>query len=129
MNLTVAGTGYVGLVTGTGFANLGNKVICFDIDKAKLDALTGGELTIYEPGLEEIFKRNLKAGRLVFTSDIKKAVRESDIILNCVGTPSNHLQEADLTAVENVAMQIGKFMNRYKVIVNKIQCLSEPQTL
>jgi len=119
MNLTVAGTGYVGLVTGTGFANLGNNVICFDIDEAKLEALAGGELTIYEPGLEEIFKRNLKAGRLVFTSDIKKAVRESDIILICVGTPSNHLQEADLTAVENVAMQIGKFMNRYKVVVNK----------
>lgn len=119
MNLTVAGTGYVGLVTGTGFANLGNKVICFDIDEEKIETLSKGELTIYEPGLEEIFKRNIKSGRLLFTSDPKKAVMESSVILICVGTPCNHIQEADLTSVENVAMQIGKLMNGYKVVVNK----------
>lgn len=119
MNITVAGTGYVGLVTGTGFANLGNKVTCFDTDKDKIEMLSKGELVIYEPGLEEIFKRNIKFGRLLFTSDPKKAVRKSNIILICVGTPCNHMQEADLTSVENVAKQIGKFINGYKVVVNK----------
>jgi UDPglucose 6-dehydrogenase len=119
MNITVIGTGYVGLVTGTGFANLGNNVICFDIDQNKVDTLSEGELTIYEPGLEEIFKRNIKTGRLIFTSDPQKAVKESKIILICVGTPCNHMQEADLTSVENVAKQIGKFMNGYKIVVNK----------
>nr|CBX31413.1 UDP-glucose 6-dehydrogenase tuaD [uncultured Desulfobacterium sp.] len=107
------------MVTGTGFANLGNKVICFDIDEDKIDTLSKGELTIYEPGLEEIFKRNIKTGRLIFTSDPQKAVRESSIIFVCVGTPCNDIQEADLTSVEKVAKQIGKFMNGYKVIINK----------
>jgi len=119
MNLTIVGTGYVGLVAGTGFSNLGNNVICFDNDEVKIAALSRGELTIYEPGLEEIFKRNLKSGRLFFTSDAKKAVLESDIIFICVGTPTNHLKDADLMAVENVAALIGKFMNGYKVVVNK----------
>ncbi|RPH50407.1 MAG: UDP-glucose/GDP-mannose dehydrogenase family protein [Desulfobacteraceae bacterium] len=119
MNLTIIGTGYVGLVAGTGFANLGNKVICLDNDEVKIAALLRGKLTIYEPGLEEIFKRNLKTGRLLFTSDAKKAVCESDVIFICVGTPTNHLQEIDLMAVEMVAVMIGRFMNGYKVVVNK----------
>lgn len=119
MNLTIIGTGYVGLVAGTGFANLGNRVICLDSDEVKISSLLQGHLTIYEPGLEEIFKRNLKTGRLLFTADAKKAVCESDVIFICVGTPSNHLQEADLMAVENVAAMIGRFMNGYKVVVNK----------
>lgn len=119
MNLTIIGTGYVGLVAGTGFANLGNRVICLDSDEVKISSLLQGHLTIYEPGLEEIFKRNLKTGRLLFTADAKKAVCESDVIFICVGTPSNHLQEADLMAVENVAAMIGRFMNSYKVVVNK----------
>jgi len=119
MNLTIVGTGYVGLVAGTGFANLGNKVVCLDNDDIKIAALLRGELTIYEPGLEEIFRRNIKSGRLLFTSDAKKAVCESDVIFICVGTPANYLQEADLTAVENVAALIGRFMNGYKVVVNK----------
>jgi len=76
MNLTIVGTGYVGLVAGTGFSNLGNNVICLDNDEVKIAALLRGELTIYEPGLEEIFKRNLKSGRLLFTTDAKKAVLE-----------------------------------------------------
>ena len=84
MKLTIVGTGYVGLVTGTGFANLGNDVICLDVDKAKIDLLAGGEMPIYEPGLEEIYKRNLKAGRLKLTTDIQKAVQDSDIIFICV---------------------------------------------
>ena len=119
MKLTIAGTGYVGLVTGTGFANLGNDVICFDIDRAKIDSLADGVIPIYEPGLEELYKRNLKTGRLKFTTDAKKAVRESEIIFICVNTPTNEHQEADLTAVKEVAKSIGKYMDDYKIVVNK----------
>jgi UDPglucose 6-dehydrogenase len=119
MKLTIIGTGYVGLVTGTGFANLGNDVICLDVDNSKVDQLKNGQLTIYEPGMEEIFKRNLKGGRLKFTTDTIKAIQESDIIFICVGTPSNSRQEADLTAVKEVAKSIGKYMDGYKIVVNK----------
>ncbi len=119
MKLTIAGTGYVGLVSGTGFANLGNDVICFDIDVAKIDSLSKGIMPIYEPGLEEVYKRNLEAGRLKFTTDAKKGVRESDIIFICVDTPTNEHQEADLSAVEEVARIIGEYMNGYKIVVNK----------
>lgn len=119
MRLTVAGTGYVGLVTGAGFANLGNDLICFDIDKAKIDLLSGGVVPIYEPGLEEIYRRNLKTGRLKFTTDAQKAVQESDIIFICVGTPEDEHQNADLTAVKEVAATIGKHINDYKIVVNK----------
>ncbi|MBI9085517.1 MAG: UDP-glucose/GDP-mannose dehydrogenase family protein [Desulfobacterales bacterium] len=119
MKLTIVGTGYVGLVSGTGFANLGNDVICLDIDQAKVDRLAGGELTIYEPGLDELFQRNLKGGRLTFTTDAAAAIKASDIIFLCVGTPTNERQEADLTAVRAVAESIGRHMNGYKVVVNK----------
>ncbi len=119
MKLTIVGTGYVGLVAGTGFANLGNDVICFDIDKAKIDLLAEGVMPIYEPGLEEIYKRNLKAGRLEFITDAKKAVQESDVIFICVNTPVNEHQEADLTAVKEVARVIGQYMNDYKIVVSK----------
>jgi len=119
MKLTIVGTGYVGLVTGTGFANLGNDVICLDIDKEKIDALTRGILPIYEPGLEELYSKQLAGKRLVFTTDVKKAVQESDIIFICVGTPSDAVQAADLTAVKQVAADIGTYMNDYKIVVNK----------
>jgi len=119
MKLTIAGTGYVGLVTGTAFANLGNDVICFDIDREKIATLKNGVIPIYEPGLEEIFKRNVEAGRLKFTGDAVRAVQESEIIFICVNTPSNEHQEADLTAVKMVAGSIGQYMNEYKVVVNK----------
>ena len=119
MKLTIAGTGYVGLVTGTGFANLGNDVLCFDIDREKIDLLKKGIIPIYEPGLEEIYKRNVEAGRLKFTTDAIKAVRESEIIFICVNTPTNEHQEADLTAVEAVATAIGQHINEYKIVVNK----------
>jgi len=119
MKLTIAGAGYVGLVSGTGFANLGNDVICFDIDKGKIDALKNGIIPIYEPGLEELYKRNVDAGRLTFTTDPVKAVRESEIIFICVNTPSNEHKEADLTAVKEVAKAIGQHMDQYKVVVNK----------
>ena len=108
-----------GLVAGVGFANLGNDVICLDIDSDKIARLESGEVTIYEPGLDELFKRNLSGGRLKFTTDVQTAVEESDIIFVCVGTPTNERQEADLTAVREVAASVGKYMNGYKVIVNK----------
>jgi UDPglucose 6-dehydrogenase len=119
MKLAIIGTGYVGLVSGAGFANLGNDVICLDIDKAKINQLSDGVMTIYEPGLEEIYQRNLKTGRLTFTADGIKAVQESDIIFICVGTPENEQQEADLTAVKAAAKTIGRYMNSYKIVVNK----------
>jgi len=119
MKLTIAGTGYVGLVTGTGFANLGNDVLCFDIDREKIDSLKKGIIPIYEPGLEELYNRNVEAGRLRFTTDAIKAVRESEIIFICVNTPTNEYQEADLTAVEGVAKAIAQHINEYKIVVNK----------
>ena len=118
MKLTIAGTGYVGLVTGTGFANLGNDVICFDIDQKKIDTLKNGIIPIYEPGLKELFERNVDAGRLKFTIDARMAVQDSEIIFICVNTPSNEHQEADLTAVKEVAKAVGQHMNEYKLIVN-----------
>ena len=119
MKLTIVGTGYVGLVTGTGFANLGNDVLCLDVDKTKVEMLSNGKLTIYEPGLNEIFTRNIKSKRLVFTTDAKTAVEKSDIIFICVGTPAGRDHEADLTAIKKVAGMIGKNINGYKIIVNK----------
>jgi len=119
MKLTVAGTGYVGIVTGTGFANLGNDVICYDVDAEKINKLSAGRLTIYEPGLDELFKRNLEAGRLRFTTDPISAIQESEIIFICVGTPLDSGQAADLTAVKEVSRVVGRHMNDYKVIVNK----------
>ena len=119
MKLTVAGTGYVGIVTGTGFANLGNDVICYDVDAEKINKLSSGQLTIYEPGLDELFKRNIEAGRLRFSTDPISAIQESEIIFICVGTPSSLEQAADLTAVKEVSRDVGRHMNDYKVIVNK----------
>ena len=119
MKLTIAGTGYVGLVTGTGFANLGNDVICFDIDNGKIDSLKNGIIPIYEPGLDELYKRNVEAGRLSFTTNAIKAVQESEIIFICVNTPTNEHLEADLTAVIEVAKAVGQHINGYKVVVNK----------
>ncbi|MBN1932951.1 MAG: UDP-glucose/GDP-mannose dehydrogenase family protein [Desulfobacterales bacterium] len=119
MKLTIIGTGYVGIVTGTGFANLGNDVICLDVDGEKIKHLTNGKLTIYEPGLEEIFNRNVKSERLRFTTDPIEAIEASEVIFICVGTPTDHLLNADLTAVKDAARNIGLFMKDYKVIVNK----------
>ena len=119
MKLTVIGTGYVGLVTGVGFANLGNDVICLDVDQAKVEMLQNGQVPIYEPGLSEIFQRNIKGGRLKFITDAKKAIENSEIIFVCVGTPADANQEADLSAVKAVAASIGRHMDDYKVVVNK----------
>ena len=119
MKLTIVGTGYVGLVAAAGFANLGNDVICLDIDEKKIQMLLDGILPIFEPGLEEWYKIGVKAGRLKFTTDTEMAIRESEIIFICVGTPSNAFHEADLRAVEAVAASIGKYMTGYKIVVNK----------
>ncbi len=120
MKLTIIGAGYVGLVTGVGFANLGNDVLCLDVDKSKIDRLKQGELTIFEPGLNEIYERNLKNGRIQFTTDEMEAIESSDIIFICVGTPiDENNQEADLSYVKSAAESIGRHMNRYKIVVNK----------
>ena len=119
MNICVVGTGYVGLVTGAVFADLGNDVVCVDNVKGKIDSLKAGKMPIYEPGLEEMVVRNVDDGRLSFTTDLPAAVEQSDIIFIAVGTPARESGETDLSHVEAVAAEIGKTMNRYKVIVNK----------
>jgi UDPglucose 6-dehydrogenase len=119
MNISVVGTGYVGLVTGAVFADLGNDVVCVDKDAAKIEALRAGRMPIYEPGLEELVQRNVADRRLAFTTDLGDAVRRSDIVFIAVGTPSKTTGESDLSAVEEVALGIARALDRYKVIVNK----------
>ncbi len=119
MKITVIGTGYVGLVTGTCFAETGNKVTCVDIDKAKVDKLSSGQITIYEPGLEKIFLRNTKEGRLVFTTNLEEVLEASEIIFLALPTPPGADGAADLKYVLGVADQMGKLMKGYKVVVNK----------
>ena len=119
MKIVVVGTGYVGLVTGTCFAETGNFVTCVDIDNRKVEKLSNGEITIYEPGLEKIFIRNLKESRLKFTTDLKSVLDAADIIFLCLPTPPGENGEADLKYVLNVADQLGELLNSYKVIVNK----------
>ena len=119
MNISVVGTGYVGLVTGAVFADLGNDVVCVDKDAAKIEGLRAGRMPIYEPGLEELVQRNVADSRLAFTTDLGDAVRRSDIVFIAVGTPSKATGESDLSAVEEVALGIARVLDRYKVIVNK----------
>ena len=119
MKLSVIGTGYVGLVSGTCFAEMGNDVICADNDKRKIDKLLKGEIPIWEPGLEEIVQRNVEQERLSFTTDIKDAVEKTDICFIAVGTPPGEDGSADLQYVLAVARDIGTYMNEYKVIINK----------
>ena len=119
MNITVVGTGYVGLVSGTCLAEVGNHVLCIDIDQSKIDRLNNGEIPIYEPGLEELVKKNVQAGRLSFSSDIKQGVDYGSIIFIAVGTPPDEDGSADLKYVLAVASDIGKHMNDYRVVVTK----------
>ncbi len=119
MRIGVIGTGYVGLVTGTCFANLGNYVICADNNKKKIDALLKGKVPIYEPGLDELVVHNTKQKRLTFTTSIKKVVEKSDIIFIAVGTPSKKNGDADLSFVGAVAKQIAKYLTKYRIIVEK----------
>ncbi len=119
MKIAVVGTGYVGLVAGTCFADTGNEVTCVDIDEKKVNDLNKGHVPIYEPGLEEMIKRNVREDRLFFTTDIARAVKESTIIFIAVGTPPDEDGSADLKYVLAVARDIGKNMNGFKVVVDK----------
>lgn len=119
MNITIVGTGYVGLVTGTTLAELGNTVYCVDIDAKKVERMKQGIVPIYEPGLEEMFLRNIQAQRLFFTTDIKEALDKSEVIYLALPTPPGEDGSADLSYVISVANQIGEMITEYKVIVNK----------
>ncbi|MFL2887294.1 MAG: UDP-glucose dehydrogenase family protein [Candidatus Pelagibacter sp.] len=120
MKICVIGTGYVGLVSGTCFAELGNQVICTDINKIKIKKLNECIIPIYEPGLEELVKRNFKQGKLKFSSDISSSIKKSDIIFICVGTPTNkQTNSANLKYVFSATNKIKNNINKYKVIVNK----------
>lgn len=119
MKLAIIGTGYVGLVTGTCFAEKGNKVICVDNDKAKLARLQKGEIPIFEPGLADLVKKNFESENLTFTDDLKFATQNSDIIFFCLPTPTLEDGTSDTRYVFGVAKEIGKFFNQSKIIVNK----------
>lgn len=119
MKIAVVGTGYVGLVVGACLAENGNEVVCVDKDEAKIQTLRRGKVPIYEPGLEELVRRNRSEKRLSFTSTLPKAVRDAEIIFIAVGTPQGEDGSADLQHVLDVAAQVGRAMNGYKVIVNK----------
>jgi len=119
VNICIIGTGYVGLVTGTVFAELGNDAICVDKVKEKIEKLNNNEMPIYEPGLEELVTRNRKEGRLTFTTDLKSAVQASEIIFICVNTPTSDNGDSNLSYVKEAAKEIGQSMNGYKIIVNK----------
>ena len=119
MNIAVIGTGYVGLVSGTCFAETGNHVICVDIDAEKVRRMSDGEVPIYEPGLEVLFERNTKQGRLLFTTNLAAAVQQSDIIFLALPTPPGADGSADLSFVLQVAEQLGDLIQTYKIIVDK----------
>ena len=119
MKIAVVGTGYVGLVTGTCFAETGNNVTCIDIDAGKVTKLKNGEITIYEPGLEKLFLRNLKEERLTFTTDLAGGIKDATIIFLALPTPPGEDGSADLKYVLGVADDLGRIMKDYKVIVDK----------
>ena len=119
MNIAIVGTGYVGLVTGTTLAELGNTVYCVDIDETKVENMKKGIVPIYEPGLEEIFLRNIQANRLFFTTQLKEALDQCDVIYLALPTPPGEDGSADLSYVLKVSENIGELMTSYKVIVNK----------
>jgi UDPglucose 6-dehydrogenase len=118
-NISVIGTGYVGLVTGTCYAEIGHRVVCADKDEAKIRKLRQGKIPIYEPGLEELVSQNMQAGRLSFTSDIAEAVRVSDIIMIAVGTPALENGDVDMSQVRSAVSQIAPHLHEYKIIVIK----------
>jgi UDPglucose 6-dehydrogenase len=119
VKIAVVGTGYVGLVAGACFAESGNDVVCVDKNEAKIKTLKAGKMPIYEPGLEEIVRRNRHEGRLTFTTNLAKSVREAQIVFIAVGTPQGEDGSADLSHVLGVARDVAKAMNGYKVIVDK----------
>ena len=117
--IAVVGTGYVGLVTGTCFAETGNQVICVDIDKQKVERMRGGEVPIYEPHLDVLFERNIKANRLSFTTDLEEGIKDAEIIFLALPTPPGEDGSADLRYILGVADDLGKLLKDYKVIVDK----------
>src|SRR5262245_27696223 len=119
MNICVVGSGYVGLVTGACLADFGMHVVGVDIDEAKVRALSAGKVPIYEPGLEELVQKNMKAGRLTFSTDLGPAVRKAQAVFIAVGTPPREDGSADLTFIHQVAAAIGEHLNGYKIIVTK----------
>ena len=120
MKICMIGTGYVGLVSGACFADLGNNVFCVDKDQDKIQMLNDGQIPIYEPGLNEIVQKNYLSNRLKFTTDLSLAVKSSDVIFICVGTPSSKKNKsADLTFVFNAAKEISNYINKFKIIVTK----------
>src|SRR5688572_14110147 len=119
MKITIVGTGYVGLVTGTCFAETGNNVTCVDIDERKVKKLEQGEITIYEPGLEKLFIRNMRENRLRFTTNLEEGIKDAAIIILALPTPPGEDGSADLSYVLGVAKELGKLITDYKVIVDK----------
>lgn len=119
MKIAVVGTGYVGLVSGTCFAETGNNVICVDIDKNKVDSLSSGKVTIFEPGLEKLFLRNQKEGRLHFTTSLAEAIKDAKVIILALPTPPGEDGSADLKYILGVADNLGKLITDYKVIIDK----------
>ncbi|MCS6822889.1 MAG: UDP-glucose/GDP-mannose dehydrogenase family protein [Cytophagaceae bacterium] len=119
MKISVVGTGYVGLVTGTCFAETGNTVVCVDIDEIKVNKLKRGEITIYEPGLEDLFRRNIEEGRLFFTTSLAEGVKDAKIIFLALPTPSGEDGSADLRYVMSVAEQLGPLLTDYTIVVDK----------
>ncbi len=119
MNVAMVGTGYVGLVSGACFAEFGNHVVCVDKDVSKIERLNRGEIPIYEPGLDELVERNVKAGRLEFATDLPSAIRDALLVFIAVGTPQGNDGRADLSFVKEVAASVGQNLNAYKVVVTK----------
>ena len=119
MNIAIVGTGYVGLVSGTCFADTGANVTCVDVDAKKIERLKQGNIPIYEPGLDELVVKNVKAGRLKFTTDLASVLNEQEIIFSAVGTPPDEDGSADLRYVLQVAKTIGENLNKYVVVVTK----------
>src|SRR5258706_10775829 len=119
MKITVVGTGYVGLVTGTCFAETGNDVTCVDIDAGKVNKLKNGEITIYEPGLEKLFLRNLKEDRLHFTTDLAEGIKDAVVIFLALPTPPGEDGSADLQYILGVADGLGKILTDFKVVIDK----------
>ena len=119
INIAVVGTGYVGLVSGACLADFGNKVICVDSDHKKIAELKNGNVLIFEPGLDDVVERNIKAGRLGFTTELEPALKQSDVVFIAVGTPSAEDGSADIHSFEQAARQIGRTLDKYIIIINK----------
>ncbi|MEK7699177.1 MAG: nucleotide sugar dehydrogenase, partial [Planctomycetota bacterium] len=119
MKICCVGCGYVGLVAGVCLSDMGNDIMCIDIDKRRIDGLKKGVVPIYEPGLKEMLDRNIREKRLTFSTDIKEGIQSSEVIFIGVGTPPDANNCADISAIISVAESIGRYMNGYKVIVNK----------